>query len=139
VIPDATDRKHHLASVRLRLNGWRLVTLSCLLVVLTSCSEEHAEASKPVGPSQALIEKAARKWALIDLPITSSKRGATLTSTAGGILPENTTVFPVQIELGDSSNPRTGGLTVVLYFFQDEFEQWQFFPKDSPEHMQRIE
>jgi|GEM_PF-6887622 len=117
----------------------QLAAIGSLLHVCSSCSPEETETPKPVGPSQALIEKAARKWALIDLPVTSSKRGATLISTAGGILPENTTVFPVQIELGDSSNSRTGGLTVVLYFFQDEFAQWQFFPKDNPENVRRIE
>lgn len=117
----------------------KLVTVGSLLQICSSCSPEDAEAPKPTGPSQALIEKAARQWALIDLPITSYKRGATLVSTTGGSLPENTTVFPVQIELGDSSNARMGGLTVVLYFFQDEFGQWQFFPKDNPENVRRIE
>jgi hypothetical protein len=125
------------------IDAWRTrlrLMTSIVLLLNTSCSQEQTEAPKPTGPTQALIEKAVHQWVgRQNLPMTSSKRGATLVSSAGGVLPENTTVFPVQIELGDSGNPRTGGMTVVLYFFQDEFEQWQFFSKDSPEHVLRVE
>ena len=117
----------------------KLVTVCGLLQICSSCSPEDAEAPKPTGPSQALIEKAVQKWGGGNFPMASYKRGATLVSTAGGVLPENTTVFPVQIELEDEHKRLQGATTIALYFFQDEFEQWQFFPKDRPEYMQRIE
>jgi hypothetical protein len=125
----------------LRLHQYlKLVIVCSLLQICSSCSPEDTGAPLPLGPTQGLIEKAVHQWVgSQNLPMASYKRGATLVSTAGGILPENTTVFPVQIELGDRSDPRIGHMTVVLCFFQDEFEQWQFFSKNSPENIRRIE
>jgi hypothetical protein len=117
----------------------KLAALGGLLHVCSSCSPEDTVAPRPPGPTQALIEKAVHQWGGGNFSIVAHKRGATLVSTAGGVLPENTTVFPVQIGVRHSHDPQAGDKTIVLYFFQDEFEQWQFFPKDYPERMQRIE
>jgi hypothetical protein len=125
--------------MRTQKTFWGLGAMTSIVLLLnTSCSQAQTDEPKPLGPTKEIIEKAVHQLYPSDLSMTSYKRGATLVSTAGGLLPEGTTVFPVQIQLGDSSSPLTGAM-LVLYFFQDEFDQWQFFPKDSPQSIRRIE